>query len=489
MHNNITRIIRKSARFLAIVLLAGFSLIPASTNRVYATHAAAADVYFTWIGGNSYIFRVYFYRDCSGVSEPGTVVLNAQGCSQNLGISLPKAGSSTGTEVPPICFLGTSTCNGGSVFGTKEYVYAAIYTLPVACATWTFSYSICCRNCAISNIVNPCSQSQYFFATYNSVVAPNNTLLRFNTAPFPFRCVDAPFCIDLSASDADGDSISYALSTPQTSAGGFVSWQSGYSATNPIPSSPASTFNSTTGQFCINPTFQGQYVMAVRAYEWRRFPAGTGPYVQIASVQRDMQVNMVPCPCLFPLPVEIADFKGQNLGGYNLLKWSTASEKGNDYFLLQRSDDGVSFETIGKIKGAGNSTSMVDYSWKDLVGTDRDESFYRLEQVDFDGNSTFSDIISVRNYIIKADIDVYPVPFQDKLNVSFPSKDPGNYVVTLRNNVGVLVRQWRIRKPEGPYTHTLDIDEESGFYIVDVQGENGVTTFKVFASSSAASGR
>ncbi len=463
-----------------IVLLTVFamSLNMATTEKASATHAAAADIWYSWAGGNFYVFRVYFYRDCAGINAPSQVTLRLQSnsCGYNIPLTLIHPG---GVEVPPICNLGTSTCNGGSVFGVQEYLYylpAGIYQLPANCSDWTFWWSTCCRNWVINNIQNPGSQSQYFFATLDNLNFPSNNSMRFNEKPLPFRCTDAPFGMDMAGTDLDSDSMVYQLVTPQTSAGSYVSWLSGYTNTTPIPSSPAMTFDQNTGQAFIWPTFQGQYVMAVRATEYRNG-------VQVGSVQRDMQVNLVPCPCLFPLPVEMISFKGRNLGSYNLLEWSTASEIDNDYFMVQRSFDGEHFETIGRIEGAGNSTEQVDYTWTDYINTDKDMAYYRLEQVDYDGNSTHSEVISVRNYILKNAVEIFPVPFREQLNISFPTDDPANYIVSLRNNVGVLVRQWRVKKPRGAFIETFDVDDDHGFYIVEVQAPDGVTSFKVFSAA------
>ena len=71
--------------------------------------------------------------------------------------------------------------------------------------------------------------------------------------------------------------------------------------------------------------------------------------------------------------------------------WRTATEINNDYFTVERSGDGATFQTVGHVSGAGNSTSALDYVFVDdapLMGV----SYYRLRQTDFDGTFTFSNI-------------------------------------------------------------------------------------------------
>lgn len=71
--------------------------------------------------------------------------------------------------------------------------------------------------------------------------------------------------------------------------------------------------------------------------------------------------------------------------------WRTATEINNDYFTVERSADGSTFQTVGHVAGAGNSTGVLDYAFLDddpLMGV----SYYRLRQTDFDGTFTFSNI-------------------------------------------------------------------------------------------------
>ena len=62
------------------------------------------------------------------------------------------------------------------------------------------------------------------------------------------------------------------------------------------------------------------------------------------------------------LPVELVDFQAETRGEEVVLTWATASEINNDYFTVERSSDGVSFEPIAEIKGAGNSNVCLLYT-------------------------------------------------------------------------------------------------------------------------------
>ena len=105
--------------------------------------------------------------------------------------------------------------------------------------------------------------------------------------------------------------------------------------------------------------------------------------------------------------------------------WETASEINNDYFLIERSWDGISYESLGQIKGSGTTTLPHKYSLTDdapLLGT----SYYRLTQVDFNGeNETFPPrpfTYSINGSEMKL-VQFGPNPFIDELSllVQFPN--------------------------------------------------------------------
>lgn len=97
---------------------------------------------------------------------------------------------------------------------------------------------------------------------------------------------------------------------------------------------------------------------------------------------------------LSPLPIELLSFNAKPNVSMVDLSWSTASELNNDYFTIEKTKDGVNFEIVGVIKGAGNSTSKLNYEYVDNRPYSR-VSYYRLKQTDFDGNFSYSELIMV----------------------------------------------------------------------------------------------
>jgi hypothetical protein len=110
-----------------------------------------------------------------------------------------------------------------------------------------------------------------------------------------------------------------------------------------------------------------------------------------------------------PLPVELLAFTARPQDNERVIcKWSTATEVNNDYFTVERSRDGITFDDIGEVDGAGNSTQTRYYSF-----VDRDPysglSYYRLRQTDFDGTVTHAGPVAVR-LLASGQVLLFPNP-------------------------------------------------------------------------------
>ena len=94
------------------------------------------------------------------------------------------------------------------------------------------------------------------------------------------------------------------------------------------------------------------------------------------------------------LPIELLSFQAKPASSFVDVKWQTASEQNNDYFELERSENGIDFQLISTINGAGNSVKLLNYGYEDFQFV-KSINYYRLKQVDFDGNYSYSAIIAV----------------------------------------------------------------------------------------------
>lgn len=165
--------------------------------------------------------------------------------------------------------------------------------------------------------------------------------------------------------------------------------------------------------------------------------------------------------CCFPLAVEWISFTSENKGNYNLLQWKTATETHNEYFEIERSQDAISFEKIGRVQGTGNSNSLRLYEWQDEKPI-KGLNYYRLKQVDINGNYQYSDITQVINTQQKNTV-IYPNPSHDILYIVAEDR---NQAITIYNMVGKIIFQSDI-VPE-----KLDISHLSAeIYVVKINGE------------------
>lgn len=117
------------------------------------------------------------------------------------------------------------------------------------------------------------------------------------------------------------------------------------------------------------------------------------------------------------LPVELVYFKADRHNGLINFIWQTASEENNAGFQLQSRTSETEWENIGWIAGSGNSDELVDYSFH--YSYNGEKSYYRLKQMDFNGEFEYSDVIVVGSEL-KSQLNVYPNPAREILNFSAP---------------------------------------------------------------------
>ncbi len=287
-----------------IVLL--FVLLLASVKDLKASHAMGADLTYRCLGPDSipgsfkYELTYSFYRDCLGISAPFAIdiqITNSCSFVVNDFLLIPKPGSPT--QISPLCPSELSTCNGGTFSGIEEWIYTGIVSLPGTCTDWTFSHAENARNFAITTLISSPpfgSGSLFVYSTLNNMGGICNDSPTFSNKPIPYACVGQRFCFNHGAYDAQGDSLSYELIKPRIGSNLYdtVSYFPGYSATQPVLSNPPMSFNSLTGDFCMNPIQIDVTVLAVLVKEYRNG-------VLIGQVERDIQLTVLPCSNLLPV--------------------------------------------------------------------------------------------------------------------------------------------------------------------------------------------
>lgn len=127
-----------------------------------------------------------------------------------------------------------------------------------------------------------------------------------------------------------------------------------------------------------------------------------------------------------PLPIELTKFEVNVTDKIVNIFWQTATETDNDYFTIERSNNGKDWEDVAQIKGAGSSSKLRNYTSIDR-NPRKGISYYRLKQTDFDGAFSFSMVRMVE--FRKNELKVIPNPTQNYVRVSM-----GN-----SNNIGLHV--------------------------------------------------
>lgn len=169
-------------------------------------------------------------------------------------------------------------------------------------------------------------------------------------------------------------------------------------------------------------------------------------------------------PCA-PLPVTLLSFNAYKESGAVKIEWQTIEEKNNRYYEVQRSVDGIHYETIATVEGNRNSSSLLTYTEYDrspYSGT----SYYRLKQVDLNGTIAYSNIAVVEINTL-SDWTVYPNPSIDGSFTIASSFGEDEVIAVLVTDVtGNRVRYYSSESYENEM-HVSDLS--SGLYIVTIQ--------------------
>lgn len=168
---------------------------------------------------------------------------------------------------------------------------------------------------------------------------------------------------------------------------------------------------------------------------------------------------------LTTLPVKLVRFETVLNNGKVDIKWATATEINNDHFDIERSSDTKTWKVIGTVKGHGNSSSHINYSFTDNPGIIAGALYYRLHQVDFDGTNEYSSVSVLDNNKKEKEGKVYPNPANDVIKVSL---NAGNYQLTIMDQSGKIV----LSKQVDTDFETIDAKElPNGYYFVKIENE------------------
>ncbi len=263
-----------------------------------ATHIIGGNLSAEQISGDLYRVTLQVFKDCGPTAVDLNDIYIRAFSNENSNIFvtrlLPVQPGDTlvlGDE----CYSPPSLC-------VEEYFYSDTITLPANPSGYLLSAQVCCRNNAIDNLIDPAATG----ITWTAQIPPSSAPTQNSNpdlGPYPqlgFLCLDNLRRLDLSATDADGDSLAYELSEPLHAVNTTtlqppkappyspVTWKGAYSAIEPIAGNPSLKIDPITGILECQPDALGLYVFAYTVTEWRNG-------VKIGAVQRDLQLEVLPC--------------------------------------------------------------------------------------------------------------------------------------------------------------------------------------------------
>ncbi|MBI2418796.1 MAG: T9SS type A sorting domain-containing protein [Ignavibacteriales bacterium] len=183
-----------------------------------------------------------------------------------------------------------------------------------------------------------------------------------------------------------------------------------------------------------------------------------------------------------PLPVELTAFNSSVDDNNIMLSWTTASEKNNSGFEIERKSGSGAFTSVAFIGGKGTTTSATHYAYADnnlFAGS----YTYRLKQIDFDGGYSYSkeinaDVVKSFSYMLDQN---YPNPFNPTTTLRYQVKEDGIVTIKMYNNIGVEVKSL-VSGFQSAGTHSLQVDASnlaSGIYFYTMKAPGFSATKKM----------
>lgn len=175
-----------------------------------------------------------------------------------------------------------------------------------------------------------------------------------------------------------------------------------------------------------------------------------------------------------PLPVDITGFSGTMAGNNAQLTWVSEKETGGRYFVVERSSNGIDFDSIGVVSSK-NAQMAYTYQYTDRsmsVGN----NYYRLRHVDLDNAVYYSKTIVLNNAVASnsGNMQVYPNPAAATLNYRITSEKAGTVILQVYNTAGVMVLSSRVQLSTGISQQSINIAQlNNGNYflkLADAQG-------------------
>jgi hypothetical protein len=183
-------------------------------------------------------------------------------------------------------------------------------------------------------------------------------------------------------------------------------------------------------------------------------------------------VNIYPfdVSCAIVLPVSWLSFTAERVENTSLLQWETASEENNDYFAVERLNENGYYVTIGIVEGSGTTSQPHQYSFTDEMPYSG-VNYYRIRQVDFNGQYTHS-VIRTVEFDNAAAFGAF-TSYDGALHFS-QTGNTGATVITIFAEDGRIISRTESDATSG----ILETPRSSGAYFIRFENAEGIVVVK-----------
>jgi hypothetical protein len=184
----------------------------------------------------------------------------------------------------------------------------------------------------------------------------------------------------------------------------------------------------------------------------------------------DISITPYDVNCTTLLPVEWLNFEANEKNGTVNLNWATASEENNDRFEIERAGTDAVFTRVGIIEGRGNSSQTNRYSFSD-VNLPHGTWYYRIKQIDFNGNYDYSEIRAVTITDSRV-VSFNLINTEDGISYTI-SGNSGKADIEIYSISGQLIASHQVSESNSGQLH---LPAEHGLYIIRLISPNGIVT-------------
>ncbi|MEO6671679.1 MAG: T9SS type A sorting domain-containing protein [Ferruginibacter sp.] len=191
-------------------------------------------------------------------------------------------------------------------------------------------------------------------------------------------------------------------------------------------------------------------------------------------------IKLASCPSGGPLPVSFLNINANQKGTGALINWATSSEVNNNYFQVERSNDGgINWQIVGDVKGALNSNSIKNYSTYDAKPV-AGNNYYRIKQVDIDGRFKYSITVNLKLNTDITAVSVLTNPFHNSITLDFLSNRNQSVNCRLLDITGKQILTQKISIAKGSSRKEINGLNQltGGTYILQVSDDSGAVLFK-----------